>query len=105
MKIIKELTEMIEDELDGAEEYIEDALKLREENPSLSKTFFDISLDEVKHINLLHDEIKKLIEAHRREKGEPPVAMMAVYNYLHERHMEQSTKIKLLQSQYRNSGV
>lgn len=105
MKIIRELSEMIEDELDGSEEYIENALKLREDNPSLSKTFFDISLDEVKHINLLHDEIKKIIESHRREKGDPPEAMMAVYNYLHERHMEQATKIKLMQSQYRNSGM
>jgi hypothetical protein len=50
MKIIQELTDMIEDELDGAYEYAHTALTLREEHPSLAKTFYDISLDEVKHI-------------------------------------------------------
>lgn len=101
MKIIKELSEMIEDELDGAEEYAENALKLKESNPTLAKTFYDISLDEVKHINMLHDEVKKTIEQHRREKGEPPVAMMAVYEYLHERHIEKANVIKMYQAQYK----
>lgn len=105
MKIIKELSEMIEEELEGAEEYAKNALMLKEENPSLAKTFYDISLDEVKHINLLHDEVKKLIEAHRREKGDPPVAMMAVYEFLHEKHLDKAAKIKLMQAQYRNVSM
>ena len=37
MKIIKELSEMIEEELDGAEEYAREAVKLRETLPSLAK--------------------------------------------------------------------
>jgi Mn-containing catalase len=103
MKIIQELTDMIEDELDGAYEYAHTALTLREEHPSLAKTFYDISLDEVKHINMLHDEVRKIIEKHRKEKGDPPAAMLAVYEYLHKKHIAKAAAIKSLQSQYKES--
>jgi hypothetical protein len=101
MKIIKELSEMIEDELDGAEEYARNAVAMMETHPTLAKTFYDISLDEVKHINMLHDEVKKIIEQHRKEKGDPPAAMMAVYEYLHNRHIEKANAIKMYQTQYK----
>lgn len=103
MKIIKEISEMIEDELDGASEYIKEALKNKEHHPSLAKTFYDISLDEVKHINMLHDEVKKIIETHRREHGDPPAPMLAVYEYLHDRHIEKMNAIKMYQGEYRGS--
>ena len=101
MKLIKELSEMIEDELDGACEYAKGALKLKEEHPSLAKTFYDISLDEVKHIDMLHGEVKKIIEMHRKEQGEHPAPMMAVYEYLHDKHIEMANRIKAYQMEYR----
>lgn len=101
MKIIKELTEMIEDELDGAEEYVTMAISLREEHPVLAKTMYDISTDEMRHIELLHAEVVKLIEEHRKTKGEPPASMMAVYDYLHKKHIAKANEIKVYQSQFR----
>lgn len=101
MKIIKELSEMIEEELEGAEEYASQAVKMKDSHPSLAKTFYDISLDEVKHINMLHEEVKKMIEQHRKEKGEPPAAMLAVYEFLHNRHIEKANEIKTYQAQYK----
>jgi Mn-containing catalase len=92
---------MIEDELEGAEEYAKQAVMLAEERPTLAKAFYDISLDEVKHINMLHDEVKKLIDMHRKEKGEPPAPMMAMYEYLHGRHIERANSIKNYQSKYK----
>ena len=102
MKIIKELSEMIEEELDGAEEYAHQALILKETHPTLAKTFYDISLEEMKHINMLHEEVKKIIATHRQEKGEPPAVMMAVYEYLHDRHIQKANEIKMYQSQYKD---
>ena len=101
MKIFKKISEMIEEELEGAEHYAECALRQKESNPTLAKTFYDISLEEVKHIGMLHGEVKKLIEAHRHEKGDPPPAMLAVYEYLHEKHIQKTAKIKMLQAEYR----
>jgi ferritin len=101
MKIIKELSEMIEEELEGAEHYIEKANHLKESNPSLARVFYEISLQEMNHVNLLHGEVVKLIEQHRKEHGEPPAAMLAVYDYLHEKHIKAANRIKMYQGQYR----
>jgi Mn-containing catalase len=101
MKLIKELTERIEEEIEGAEEYVKEAIKLKHEHPSLAKTLYDISNQEMSHIDMLHAEVVKLIEEHRRTHGEPPAPMMAVYEYLHERHIDKVNTIKLLQAEYR----
>ena len=101
MKLIKELCEMIGEELNDAEKYAKDALKHKEDDPGLAQTFYDLSTDEMRHSNLLHDEVTKKIEAKRKERGEVPLAMMAVWEYLHEKHIEQANRMKMYQSQYR----
>jgi Mn-containing catalase len=101
MKLIKELTERIEEEIDGAEEYVKEAIKLKHEHPSLAKTLYDISNQEMSHIDMLHAEVVKLIEEHRRMHGEPPAPMMAVYQYLHERHIDKTNNIRMLQNEYK----
>lgn len=101
MKIIKELSEMIEDELEGAEEYAKMAVMHREDNPTLAKTFYDISTDEMRHVNMLHDEVTRVIEAYKKEHGEPPAMMKAVYDYLHERHIAEANEVRMYQAQYR----
>lgn len=101
MKIIEKLSHMIEDELEGAEEYIECALKYKEEHPSLAKTFYDISTMEMQHVNMLHNEVTRVIDDHRRKHGEPPAPMLAVYNYLHEKHIKKAHEIKMWQEEFR----
>ena len=101
MKTIKELTEMIEDEIEGGMHYAKLAVMHKTDNPVLAKTFFDISTDEMRHVDLLHAEVVKLIEEHRKAHGEPPVAMMAVYEYLHEKHIEEAKEVKVYQNQYK----
>ena len=101
MKLIKELSERSEEEIDSADEYVKEAIKLKNEHPSLAKTLYDISNQEMSHIDMLHTEVVKLIEEHRRTHGEPPAPMMAVYEYLHERHIDKVNTIKLLQAEYR----
>lgn len=103
MEIIKKLSEMIEDELEGAENYIKCAIKHKESNPSLSKTFYEISTEEMRHVNLLHEQVAHLITQYRKEHGEPPAVMLAVYDYMHEKHIDHAAKIKAMQTQYRDS--
>lgn len=101
MKEIKMLCEMIDEELDGAKEYAQEAVKLKSVDPALASTFYSISTQEMEHMNRLHAEITRLIEAHKKEHGEPPAAMLAVYDYLHERQIARLSEIKILQGQYK----
>lgn len=91
---------MIEDELECADEYIETALKCKDENPELAKLMYSISLQELEHMEKLHKAVVEIIEKYRKENGEPPQAMMAVYDYLHRRHIERATKIKIMQNMF-----
>ena len=103
MKIIKKIAEYIDDELEGAEDYIECALLKKDEYPQLAKVLYDMSMQEMHHVEMLHAEVVKMIETHRQEKGEPPAAMLAVWDYAHERHIEEAKEIKLLQAEFRNN--
>ena len=101
MKIIEKISEQIEEEIEGAEWYAKKALKYREEFPTLAKTLYDISTDEMRHVDLLHGEVVKLIETYRKQNGDPPAAMAAVYDYLHGKQIEKANEVKMYQDQYR----
>lgn len=101
MKIIKTLTDMIDEELDGAKNYVEHALKYKAEHPDLADVFYEISTQEMRHVNMLHEEVVKIINRHREEHGEPPAAMKAIYEWEHEKEIDRAKEIKILQTQYR----
>ena len=101
MKIIKKLTEMIEEEIDGAEQYAEYALRYKEEFPGLADVFYEISGQEMTHVNKLHDEVVKVIKKYREKHGDPPVEMQAIYDWEHTKQIERTKEVKILQNQYR----
>jgi len=101
MKLIRDLSEMIEDEIDGAREYIELALKIKEERPELARTLYNISTQEMEHMKLLHDSVVGVIADYRRDNGEPPPSMQAVYDYLHEKHIDAAAEVKAMQGMFR----
>lgn len=102
MKIIKYLYEKIEEEINDAENYIKHAMMYKDEYPELARTLANLSTQELEHSMMLHTEAVNLIKKYRDEKGEPPAAMMAVYDYLHEREIKMYNGVKTLQDRYRN---
>ena len=100
MQLIEKLSDMIEDELDDAEKYIRCAIDKKESYPSLASTFNKLSMDEMTHVNLLHDQVVMLINEYRSKNGNPPEKMQNIYDYIHKRHIEHANEIKILQGVY-----
>ena len=76
MTIIKCLSEKIEDELEDANAYIDLAMKWKAEEPDTAEVFYELSVEELGHMEKLHKEVTELIEDYRREHGDPPKEMM-----------------------------
>ena len=102
MKVIKKLEELIEEEIHDSTKYAKLAAEYKHEHPALAQVLFNISTQEEAHMNMLHTEVVKLIEAHRKTHGDPPEAMMAVYDYVHKRNIEKMGEARNYQDVYRN---
>ena len=101
MKIIKCLSELIEGELIDADKYIELAMRWKHDEPDTADLFYELSLEEMGHMDKLHEEVVELIDEYRKEHGEPPKDMMVLYEYLHEKHIGTATQIKVKQAMYK----
>ena len=101
MELIKKLSDMISDEIKDAERYVKCALKYKDERPSLSRLFYQLSQEEMDHMNRLHGAVAEIINEYRDEHGEPPASMQAVYDYLHEKQIEEAAEVKNYQEMYK----
>ena len=101
MQLIANLSDMIEEELEDADKYIRCAMKHKEDNLKLADTFYKISVEEIGHMSLLHDQVVAIISDYRKERGEPPEKMLGIYEYLHKKHKNRADEIKVLQALYK----
>ena len=102
MKIIQTVTDKISDELEDACSYAKLANEVKDKHRSLSEAFFNLSQEEMRHQAILHTEAVKLIDEYRREHGQPPESMMAVYDYLHKKAIEKAEEVKRYQQIYQS---
>lgn len=101
MKIIKKLEDQIGSEIHDAKGYAKCALRHKEDNPALAELYYALANEEMDHMQRLHKQVVSIIENYRKEKGEPPAEMLAVYNYVHEKHIEKAKDVKILIAMYR----
>lgn len=103
MKIIRDLSEYIEDEIDDSCKYAKLALEWKDKRRNLADVFFMLSQEELKHMQILHNEVVRLIEEYRNTNGDPPESMQAVYDYLHEKQIDHANEAKAYQMMYKES--
>ena len=103
MKIIKCLSEKIEDELQDAQDYIDLAMRWKTDEPDTAQIFYELSVEEMGHMEKLHKEVADIIEDYRKESGDPPKEMMTLYDYLHEKHIATATQIRIKQAMFKGA--
>lgn len=101
MRIIKKLCAMIDDEIDGAITYAENAVLYKDDEPELARMFAELADAELKHISRLHEEVVEFIGKARDSGVTVPTGMMETYTYLHERHIERANEVRNYLTQYR----
>lgn len=97
MKIIEKLSDRIDEEIGDIKYYAKLATEVKAEWPGLANVLYNISVQEDTHQAALHAEVVKLIENHRKNHGEPPAAMMAVYEFLHKRSIDKLAEARRYQ--------
>lgn len=102
MKLIRELEDLIEEEIHDVKKYAKMAAELKDEYPMLAQVLYTLSTQEDNHQMALHAEVVKIIDQHRKMHGEPPEAMMAVYEYLHKKHIEKMADARRYQEMYQS---
>ena len=101
MDAIKVTTPLIEGEIEDAKNYAALAMAAKEHFPDLAEVFYELSEEETGHMSRLHTAVANLIEAYRKEKGEPPEPMMAVYDYLHKQQIEKAAEAKAMRAMFK----
>lgn len=101
MKIIQELSEMIEEEIADAGKYAKCAIEMKEENPALADTFYKLANEELGHMNVLHTQVVNIINSYKKDIGEPPEAMKKLYDILHQKHIANTATVKGMLSLYK----
>ena len=101
MKIIKKLSDYIHEEIHDAGKYAESALIYKEDYPDVAAAMYLLSMEEIHHMQILHNLVTQIISDYRKEKGEPPADMLAIYNYVHEKLICEEKEVKIMQQMYK----
>ena len=101
MNEIKMLMEHVEDEVEDARTYAKLAIEYKTKDPETAEMFYRLSGEEMNHMNMLHKDVVRRIENHRRMHGEPPAEMLALYDYLHCRMIDDAAEVGILQGMYK----
>lgn len=98
MKIIKEITKHIDEEMEGICEYIKFGSKVKHEHEYLYDAIVTIVPQEIKHVEMLHEsvvrEITKAKEQLKSQGKEIPTFMLDAWQEEHEEYVEKMGKIK-----------
>lgn len=99
MKKIKEYIEKINDEIDGAKEYIEKALWYKAKNDATRYTKYkEMSIQELGHAMTIHQFASEDVEDLKKVYPDIPEAMQDAWDKSHNEYVEKVAWIKQMQN-------
>lgn len=102
MKIIKNLVEDIEEELEGAEHYAKLATQYKVDDRTLADTYAKLAGIELDHVNALHEQVVRIIKDWKATSGkETPAPMQAVWDWEHSKMVDITARIKSMLDMYK----
>lgn len=101
MTLIRDISNQIEEELQDAKAYADDALYHKESYPDLAQIYAKLADDEMGHVSKLHEQVAKIIQSYKSQNGSPPDAMQAVYDYLHQKHIDKAVEVRTVLDMFR----
>ena len=101
MKLINDLADQICEEVADAEKYAKWALAVKDDMPTVAQTLYTISGQELTHASMLHDLVARAISDYKAKHGEPPADMLALYNYLHGKQIDNTERVRRYQEMYK----
>ena len=102
MRIIKEVSKRIKEELHDAEWYAEEALEHKAMHPDVAEVYHHLAKEELSHANLLHEKVVTLIRKASAEK-EPPAVMRELWAWQHEEITEEEAEVRRLIEMYNST--
>ena len=103
MMTIAKLVEYISEELDMACSYAECALMNKDSDKPLAETYHELAEEEMTHYQKLHKQVVRIISDYKKEYGDAPVEMTAIWNHEHKKMIQRATKIRVMLNQYEAS--
>ena len=99
MRIIKELSKRIKEELHDAEWYAKAAMEHKMEHSDLADAYHHLAKEEMGHANLLHEKVVAIIRKASAER-EPPPVMRELWAWQHEEIVEEEAEVVRLIEMY-----
>ena len=103
MKILTNLIDRAEATMEEVEWYAEKAHHLKQEHRSLADTYIKIAEMHVTIYDMLHSQMINVIEAYKKEGHTPPVEMLAVWEYEHNKLTKHFSELKYMIEDYKKS--
>lgn len=91
---IQKLIDHMYEEIEGIEEYIDDAADMQTEDKDLMKIYLDIVNQEFNHVDTLHTAAVNAINKWKSAGNEAPQAMQAIWDWEHKKIVDKVAHLK-----------
>lgn len=101
MRHVSMLLEQMDDELDGAREYAQCALHLKDEGRELADVYVSLARTELDHYQKLYNQMTRIMTNHRSEHGDMSHELQEFYDWQRTKTMNCMAEVKVLVDSYK----